>query len=151
MVGKQRPSPQSAGISRRDFARRVGCAAAVALPGSLLPAAPAAAAFLSVPQEPEMSGLPPESRTRVEEKLQSILRLYPDRFRADQVTELRRILVMIEKMLIQVRAFPLENGDPSASVLKLYRGGDLPLSSPASSRRSSKKRRRTSSLAGRSR
>lgn len=151
MAGKQNPSPPSTGISRRDFARRVGCAAAAALPASLLPSAPAAAAFLPEPRESEMSGLPPESQTRVEEKLQSILRLYPDRFRADQVKELRRILIVIEKMLVKVRALPLENGDPPADVLKLYRGRDLSLHIPPSSQRGLKKRPRTARPAGRGR
>lgn len=112
------------GISRRDFSRRLGwTAAAVAIfPSGLLPLSDEKAIprMALVQAGPELSS---QSRLRVENQLRSILEHYPGRFRRKDVTELRHILTGIERMLVKVRAFPLQNGDPPANVLKLYRGG----------------------------
>ncbi len=111
-------------ISRRVFARRAALAAtAIAAPKRLLVHAETAGlkgAFAADVQESEGSKLSPESRARVEATLQNILRKYGDRFSEDQKKRLRRIAAENEKLLASVRAFPLENWDPPANVLKLY-------------------------------
>jgi hypothetical protein len=110
-------------ISRRDFGRHAAVVAALALsPG----------AFVGSPQNsdkgrnPEAKlpdnrgdGLTSEQREEVEAKLTNIIRKYGTRLSDDQRAHLRRILTYNEKMLASVRSFPIQNGDPPASVLKV--------------------------------
>jgi hypothetical protein len=111
-------------IPRRVFARRAALAAtAIAAPKRLLVHAETTGLrgpFAADVQESEESKLSPESRARVEATLQNILRKYGDRFSEDQKKRLRRIAAENERLLAAVRAFPLENWDPPANVLKLY-------------------------------
>ena len=125
-MAKEVNSADSAGISRREFARRAGLAAAAAavLPGSLLANSERPAAGGSgKAQEGETHGLSADSAARVEEQMRAILGRYGNRFDKEQEKDLRRILAENERMLARVREFALQNGDPPASVLKLYRGG----------------------------
>jgi hypothetical protein len=110
-------------ISRRDFGRHAAAVAALALsPGTLV----------GSPQDsdrernPEAKlpnnrdeGLTPEQSQEVEAKLANIIRKYGNRLSDDQRAHLRRILTYNEKMLVSTRSFPLQNGDPPASVLKV--------------------------------
>jgi hypothetical protein len=120
----ERNAAKPGGISRRDFGRRVGWAAAAAavFPSSLLGSLSEDDAIPHVTIAQASRELSSQSRLRVENQLRSILDRYPGRFRREDVTELRRILIGIERTLVKVRAFPLQNGDPSANVLKLYAG-----------------------------
>jgi hypothetical protein len=59
----------------------------------------------------------PEQTTEVEAKLANVVRKYGSRLSDEQRGHLRRILSYNEKMLASIRAFPLQNGDPPASVL----------------------------------
>jgi hypothetical protein len=59
-----------------------------------------------------------EQTEEVEAKLANIVRKYGSRVSDEQRGHLRRILSYNEKMLASIRAFPLQNGDPPASVLK---------------------------------
>lgn len=129
MATRTNPPYSSAEISRREFARCAGwaVAAAAVLPGSLLAnPEPSAASRSGKPQERESHALSPESQARVEEQMQAILRRYGNRFDEEQKKELGRILAENERMLARVREFPLRNGDPPASVLKLCRGRKSP-------------------------
>lgn len=110
-------------ISRRDFGRHAAVVAALALsPGALV----------GSPQDldrnhnseaklPNNRGdsLTPEQSQEVEAKLTNIIRKYGTRLSDDQRAHLRRILTSNEKMLVSVRSFSLQNGDPPASVLKV--------------------------------
>ena len=117
-------SPHDASrISRRDFGRHAAVVAALALsPGTMV----------GSPQDsdrernPEAKlpnnrddSLTPEQSQEVEAKLSNINRKYGNRLSDDQRAHLHRILTYNEKMLASVRSFPLQNGDPPASVLKV--------------------------------
>ncbi len=67
------------------------------------------------------AGLTPQQTADVDAKLANIVRQYGNRLTGEQREHLRRILTYNEKMLASIRAFPLENGDPPASVLKISR------------------------------
>jgi hypothetical protein len=63
--------------------------------------------------------LSPEQSQQVEARLANIVRKYGERLSQEQRSHLRRILTYNERMLASVRAFPLQNGDSPASVLKV--------------------------------
>src|SRR5262249_42555436 len=69
------------------------------------------------PQAP--TDLTPEQTQEVEAKLANIVRKWGSRLSDDQRKHLRRVLTYNERMLASVRSFPLENGDPPASVLRV--------------------------------
>jgi len=62
--------------------------------------------------------------TEVEAKLANIIRKYGSRLNGAQREHLRRILAYNERMLASVRAFPLQNGDPPATVFKVSLAGE---------------------------
>jgi hypothetical protein len=70
--------------------------------------------------------LSPEQNAEVDAKLASIVRKYGSRLSDQQREHLRRILSYNEKMLAAVRVFPLQNGDPPASVLMFSRLSEPP-------------------------
>lgn len=132
---------KTAGISRREFARRAAVTSVVAAvaPSAAIstPAAPfneranvAAADFggrLSNPtstvaphdQQPaELSKLSPESRAEVEARVQTILNQYASRFSDAQKTDLRRLCALAQPPLDRLRAYALGNGDGPALYLK---------------------------------
>jgi hypothetical protein len=79
-------------------------------------------------RQPHRADLSPEQTEEVDAKLASIVRKYGSRLSDEQRGHLRRILSYNEKMLASIRDFPLQNGDPPASVLMFSL-----LSEPASS------------------
>lgn len=110
-------------ISRRDFGRHAAVVAALALSPGTLVGSPQDSDRERNPeaQLPNNRGdsLTPEQSQEVEAKLTNIIRKYGTRLSDDQRAHLRRILTYNEKMLASVRSFPLQNGDPPASVLKV--------------------------------
>lgn len=109
-------------ISRRQFGRAAAVATAATLGAPALLAAHVGAAEPPASQEkkPEpLEGLSPQQVAEVDAKLANILRKYGTRFNADQRAHLRRILAQNERMMVPVRAFALQNGDPPASVLRI--------------------------------
>ena len=106
-------------ISRREFARRAGMAAAsaVCLP-EVIPARPSAAG--AQPLQQTSTKLSPESQAEAEEKVQAILRKYGARLSEDQKAEIRRLVAEGQKPLIAMRKFPLQNADQPANVMKIY-------------------------------
>ena len=120
------PKPSSgttAGISRREFARRAALASALA---SVAPAVLGTPAALPVPPsvpagEPQSADVPklsPESRAEVEARTQTILNQYGSRFSEAQKTDLRRLCALAQPPLDRLRAYALENGDAPALYLK---------------------------------
>lgn len=102
-------------ISRRRFGRHAALAAAL----SLSPAQLLAALRHSHRQSREGVALTPEQTQDLDAKLANIIRKYGSRLSDEQRQHLRRILSYNERMLASVRAFPLQNGDAPASVLKI--------------------------------
>jgi hypothetical protein len=111
----QPPKDRTHRISRRQFSQQAAIAAAAVLS----PAPALAAANELNGQAADPHGLSPEQVQDVEAKLANIVRKYGDRLTQEQRQHLRRILSYNERMLAGVRAFPLQNGDSPASVLKV--------------------------------
>lgn len=132
-------SVKTAGISRREFARRAALASAVAAvaPSAIsTPAAPIndhanveAADFggrlpepsskLFPEQQPtDLPKLSPESHAEVEARIQTILSQYGGRFNDAQKADLRRLCNLAQPPLDRLRAYALENGDGPALYLK---------------------------------
>jgi hypothetical protein len=94
-------------MSRNDrkFSRRTALAAM---------AAPLAA------QGPPQQPLPAADQAEVDAKLASVIRKYGDRLSEEQRTRVRGVIARHHRMLMRVRAFPLENSDSTATGLRLY-------------------------------
>jgi hypothetical protein len=114
-------SPQSApAISRRQFSRKAGLAAAATISApALLGAALAPSAPAQDQKSEPLKGLTPQQTADVDAKLANILRKYGDRFSDDQKKRLRRILAQHQRLMAPVREFAVQNGDPPASVLRV--------------------------------
>jgi hypothetical protein len=108
----------SPNISRREFARRAGMAAAsaVCLPAEIVPATPPA----EMARQESGAKLSPEGIAEVEETIQAIFRKYGSRLSEAQKGEIRRLVTEGQKPLDALRKFPLENSDQPANVMKIY-------------------------------
>jgi hypothetical protein len=105
---------QSLVVSRRRFAQHAAMLAACSLSGAPLLAEPGN----RHPQSPDQDFCSRQIE-EVEAKLANIVRKYGSRLSEEQRNHLRHILTYNEKMLASVRSFPLQNGDPPASVLAI--------------------------------
>ena len=120
---KSSDPPESAGqLSRREFARRAAFAAttAVVLPSTLLAqeTAPKPAAS---PQNPPQAAtaLSPQLQAEGELKYQWLIQKYGSRLSEAQKQDIHRLILEGQKPLEAFRAFPLDNADQPAIVLKL--------------------------------
>lgn len=108
--------------SRREFARRAALfSAAAPIVGTTLAKADRLEASddLQQPQlPPNFPKLSEQSRAEVEARYDAILKLYNDRFTADQKTELRRLSFVAQPSLDRLRAYAVQNGDGPALFLK---------------------------------
>jgi hypothetical protein len=135
-------SPKSAGISRREFARRAAIASAVAsmVPATALtvPSSPlaeprtvaapdlrgrlsAASSDTPIPEPQQPAILPklsPESQAEVDARIEMIFAQYGKRFSDEQKADLRRLCAVAQPPLDRLRAYALENGDAPALYLK---------------------------------
>jgi hypothetical protein len=109
-------------LSRRRFGQHAALAAAL----SLSPAELLAALHQSHRQGHDSIELTSEQAENVEARLANIIRKYGSRLSEEQRKHLRRILSYNERMLASVRAFPLQNGDSPASVLKISFAPQIP-------------------------
>lgn len=119
---------KSPGISRREFARRVGLATAGAsLSATVAPAtvlAQASPAQATTPasaiasQAAPLPKLTPEGQAEATRRVQAILDQYGARFTDAQKADLQRLSIMAQPPLDRLRAFPVENGDGTALYLK---------------------------------
>lgn len=115
-------------ISRREFGLRASlvATASMGVPVLLPVSATDAHELRGVEQsDGEKFGLTAAQREEVEAKLANIVRKFGERLTQEQRTHLRKILSFNEKMLASVRAFPLENGDAPASVLRISPLGEI--------------------------
>ena len=102
--------PKSDRITRRQFARGAAVAAAGA---ALLPHRLAAQSY-----PPPVSKLSPEAQSEVEAKLQNVVRKYGARLSQAEKADVRRLLLLNQESLEQLRSYPLENSDQPALVLR---------------------------------
>ncbi|MGH9394962.1 MAG: twin-arginine translocation signal domain-containing protein [Terriglobales bacterium] len=94
-------------LNRRTFLNRSAGAAASLAAAAALPA--------SAQQQPSPAGEADE----VSAKLARVVALYGDRLNPEQRQRMRRTIAGHVSMLQVVRAVPLQNSDPPASVLRL--------------------------------
>ena len=116
---KSPDTPSSAGLSRREFARRAALAATTAAlaPSNLL--AQDSAASPATPQsQPAPEGLSPELQAEGELKYQWIIQNYGSRLTDAEKQDVHRLVMEGQKPLAAFRAFPLDNADQPATVLK---------------------------------
>src|SRR5690348_9853882 len=121
---------QSPGVTRRQFEKQ----AALASLSAALAVTPAAAQTDAPP--------PSEKETNasgdIEARYQQVIRRYGDQLSEEQRKRVRKILAYNEKLLAPIRSFPLENGQPAATVLKFYEDAEAtPRGSAGVSRRPS--------------
>lgn len=120
----------SPGVTRRQFGKQAafaGLSAALAA----TPAAAHADAARSSDNETNASD-------DIEARYQQVIRRYGDRLSEEQRKRVRKILAYNEKLLAPIRSFPLDNGQPAATVLKFYEDAEAtPRASAGVSRRPS--------------
>jgi hypothetical protein len=105
-------------ISRREFAWRAAIASAAAIaPSGMLSGKPA---LSEVPEQQTKNtpSLTTESRAEAEARYQSILAASGVRFSEPQKVDLRRLCLLAQSPLDNLRKFPIENGDGPALYLK---------------------------------
>ena len=113
MNGKRGPA-----ISRREFARRAAIASAVAIvPAGTLPGRRTLTEFSEL-QTNDAPPLSRESQAEAEARYQSILGVYGDRFSEPQKADIRRLCLLAQLPLDNLRKFTIENGDGPALYLK---------------------------------
>lgn len=105
------PSP-GPGVTRRQFGKQAAWAGL-------------SAALATTPVVGQSDAArPSEKETAIsddsEPRFQQIIRRYGDRLSEEQRKRVRKILAYNEKLLAPIRSFPLDNGQPAATVLKFY-------------------------------
>ncbi len=119
-------SKPSGGVSRREFARRATwtAIATTLVPAELLAGAPTSMALPVTPAPQQPAGgeqkLSPEGQAEAEAKIQAIFRKYGARLSEQEKADIRRLVPEAQKGLEALRAFPLDNGDEPATVLRPY-------------------------------
>lgn len=108
-------------LSRREFARRTAFAAATVAvaPATLLSqeTAPSPAPASSAPPQASPP-LSPELQAEGELKYQWVIQNYGSRLSDAEKTDVHRLVMEGQKPLAAFRAFPLDNSDQPATVLK---------------------------------
>jgi hypothetical protein len=99
--------------SRREFGLTIARAAASLKGGSQLERSDSTS-----PEGPSNSAIV-EGNTEVEARYANALRIYGARLSESQRQHLRRILEQNERMLANVRKFPVQNADTPATTLRL--------------------------------
>jgi hypothetical protein len=106
-------SPQnSPGVTRRQFGKQAAWAS--------LSAALATTPVVGQADSSQNSEKHAAASGDTEVRYQQIIRRYGDRLSEEQRKRVRKILAYNEKLLAPIRSFPLDNGQPAATVLKFY-------------------------------
>jgi hypothetical protein len=100
------------GVTRRQFGKQ----AAFASLSAALAVTPAAGQT----NAPRPSAKETTAADDIEARYQQVIRRYGDRLSEEQRMRVRKILAYNEKLLAPIRSFPLDNGQPAATVLKFY-------------------------------
>jgi len=108
-------------LSRREFARRAALAAttAVVVPSTLLSQETATRPMPAPDKPPQMTTeLSSELLAEGELKYQWIIQKYGSRLTDAEKQDIHRLVMEAQKLLATFRAFPLDNPDQLATVLK---------------------------------
>jgi len=105
-------------FSRREFARRAALVSAATLvpPDRLSTSDPGTNSLPK--QSPNAPSLSPESQAEVDNRYQTILKLYGSRLSEAQRTDLQRLCLSGQQAIDRLRAYDIENGDNPALYLK---------------------------------
>ena len=105
-------------LSRREVARKIVAAVAIAaVPGGTA-AAETVADAVNLGPKPE--GLSAADWNDVHSKFSDLLRDYGDRLSSDEKHILVNVLTTNQHMLASIRSFEVQNCDPSACTLRVY-------------------------------
>ena len=109
-------------LSRRDFARTAALAAATA---AIAPSDLIAQEQKTEPKQPlaadKKPKLSPELQAEADARIENLLRKYGERLTDDQKAEVRKNITEGMEGVAKLRAFPLDNADEPATVLRLVR------------------------------
>jgi hypothetical protein len=114
---KKNKEEKQHGFSRRTFGQKAGLAGVAAILGTSTASA-VPSAELAQNSTSKSSG--DIYSAELEAKYQHVMLHYGDRLSAEQQTHIRKILEFNEKMMQLIREFHLENGQGTATTLKLY-------------------------------
>jgi hypothetical protein len=106
-------------LSRRDFTRKAAAAATAAVfapIGATSREKPTVRLTEEQPQAPP-SSLPREDQAEVDARIAAALRKHGDQLSSDQKTDIRRLAAELQKPIMKLRAYPLENSSQPATVL----------------------------------
>jgi hypothetical protein len=115
----QKASNKIESLSRRHFARDAASAAAVTLIPSVRGVAEQETSTTEQTLGPKPEGLSTADWDEVHAKYSNLLRVYNDRLSAEEKQRLVKILTTNQHMLVSIRSFEVQNGDPSACTLRL--------------------------------
>ena len=104
------------GFSRRTFGQKAGLAGVAAILGTSTASAVPSAALT---QESTSKSSGDIYSAELEAKYERVMLHYGDRLSAEQQAHIRKILEFNEKMMQPIREFHLENGQGTATTLKL--------------------------------
>jgi transcriptional regulator with XRE-family HTH domain len=120
MPQKNREERKQHGISRRKFAEKAGLAGVAAIFGaSTVSAVPNARESTAQSENSASHGSSDIHAAELEAKFQRVMLHYGNRLSAEQQAHIRNILEQNEKMMQPIREFHLENGQGTATALKL--------------------------------
>jgi hypothetical protein len=123
----------SPGVTRRQFGKQ---AAFASLSAALAVTPVAGQTDAASPSEKEAN-----ASGDIEARYQQVIRRYGDRLSEEQRKRVRKILAYNEKLLAPIRSFPLENGQPAATVLKFYEDAEAtPGAKAGAARRASRRK-----------
>ena len=123
----------SPGVTRRQFGKQ----AAFASLSAALAVTPAAGQTDAAHTSKEEA----TAADDIEARYQQVIRRYGDRLSEEQRKRVRKILAYNEKLLAPIRSFPLENGQPAATVLKFYEDAEAtPGAKAGAARRASRRK-----------
>jgi hypothetical protein len=107
-------------ISRRYFSRNIVAAAAIALIHDDVATAEKIMPTSAVNLGPKPEGLSVADWEEVHTKYSNLLRVYGNRLSLDEKHSLVNVLATNQHMLVSIRSFEVQNGDPSACSLRVY-------------------------------
>ena len=104
------PEPKNPTLTRREFTTTALLTTVAATVAATVPA--------ELPAQSPAPPLPPPSQSESDQRLQTILTLYPTRFSDSQKADLKKICNSTQSTLDRLRAYKTENSDDPALHLK---------------------------------
>jgi hypothetical protein len=119
-MNKEVLSDNTESINRRSLARSVVAATAISLIPTFTSTAEKVTLASAANIGPKPEGLSGAEWDEVQAKYTNLLRVYGARLSEDEKRSLVNILTTNQHMLVSIRSFVVQNGDPSACTLRVY-------------------------------